>query len=271
MEKICAGMVTFNPDKEILISNIASIIDKVDAVIVHDNGSTNIKMIDELCKQNEVILLKNSKNQGIARALNQLCQYAIDNDFSWIITLDQDSITEDNLIKELTRYVSNDVAILAPNVIYRHNEKFADEIKKGIREEQWVITSASLTNLNVWRKIGGFDENLFIDGVDRDFCIRANQAGYKVLKDYNVSIWHDLGNLKCRKMFGRTIYVTNHSPKRKYYMVRNAIYLDKKLELNTSKLYIIKILIKTLLYEDDRIKKIKDIKKGISDGKKMVH
>lgn len=270
MEKIAAGIVTFNPDKNELDCNIVSIIDQVDSVIVVDNGSNNVEMIETLCQQYHAILLKNPKNKGIAKALNQLCQYAIARDFTWIMTLDHDSVSPQNLVKELSSCISSEVAVIAPNILYKNNEKYADIETRGIKEEQWVITSASLTNLNIWKELGGFDENLFIDGVDRDFCIRANRAGYKVLKDYNVRLWHKLGDLQCRKVLGKTIYVTNHSPKRKYYMVRNAIYLDKKLDLNTSKSYITKMIAKTIFFESNKRKKIKAINRGICDGKKMA-
>lgn len=269
--KISVGIVTFNPEIRLLVKNIKSIIKQVDVIYIFDNGSKNIDEIEKtLNRLNKIRLLKEDKNHGIAYALNKLCEKAIDDGYDYIITLDQDSISPDNLVYELVDNVEDDIAVIAPNIIYKNNEKYCDFNTRGLVEVDWLITSASLTNLGVWKKINGFDEKLFIDGVDKDFCLRAKKNGYKVIKDYNVHLIHELGNLKCKKLLGRVIYVTNHSAKRKYYMVRNSIYLDKKLGLDESKKTILKNIFKIIIYEEHKIKKIFFIFKGIIDGTSMI-
>ena len=253
MQNICAGIVTYNPDVNLLNSNIKSIITQIDHLIVVDNGSKNVAEIKKVIDDNNIIFVANEENKGIASALNQLCEKTIELGSQWIMTLDQDSISPDLLVLKLAENIKDDVAIIAPNIVYKNNESFSDKNTHGIKEVEWVITSASLTNLSIWKKLGGFDEKLFIDGVDRDYGIRATRAGYKVLKCYDVKLLHELGNLKCRKRFGRTIYVTNHSAIRKYYMVRNVIYLDKKLQKHDSQSYILKLVLKTLFYEKNKV------------------
>lgn len=41
--------------------------------------------------------------------------------------------------------------------------------------------------------------------------------------------------------------------KRKYYMVRNSIYLDSKHKMSNSFVYILKLTMKTIIFEEDRI------------------
>lgn len=269
MPRICAGIVTYNPDIELLVKNINSIINQVECVLVVDNGSKDIKDLKSNIKDNRVLLIENSNNLGVAKALNQLCESALENNYEWIVTLDQDSICPPDLVNKLTEFIDDKVAIVAPNIVYKNNESFSDNKIKGIQEVEWVITSASLTNLEIWKLLGGFDEKLFIDGVDRDYGIRATRSGFKVLKCFNVQLLHELGNLRCRKVCRRTIYVTNHSPLRKYYMVRNSIYLDKKHGEKRRFSYIAKNMLKTLVYEDQKISKVKSICKGIRDGYRM--
>lgn len=268
MLKIYAGIVTYNPDIELLKKNINAIYNQVEEVVIIDNGSENLlKWKKELeLKYVRITIISNNQNCGIAKALNQICCFGLKKSYNWVLTLDQDSISPDNLVRCMKENLDNNIAVIAPNIIYKNNEEYIDKSIKGCRDVEWVITSASLTNLLVWEKIKGFDELLFIDGVDRDFCIRANRSGYRIIKDYDICLLHELGNLKCRRYFGRTIYVTNHSKFRKYYMARNVIYLDKKLGLNFKFKYIFKLLLKTMLYENDKIKKIKAISKGIRDG-----
>lgn len=270
---ICAGIVTFNPEIKKLENNIRSIITQVSRVVLCDNCSENIGEIKELIRNQfhnyEIDVIEFQENKGIALALNVLVKDAINNGYAWIITLDQDSECPSTLIQHLKNYADATTAIVAPRIIYRGNEKFAKNVNNITEDVEWVITSASLTNVNVWKAINGFDEQLFIDKVDYDFCIRARRAGYRITKVNTIYLLHELGNLRCRKIFWKTVYVTNHSAFRKYYMTRNSIYLKKKLNLNSSA-YIMKIFFKTLLFENNKFDKIKAIKCGIKDAKKMI-
>jgi len=266
--KVCAGIVTLNPDINRLVSNIDAIRYQVEKVFVFDNGSLDIEVWKkEIPNVKEIYFIENKKNIGIAAALNSLCERVKSEGYSWCITLDQDSVCPKGIIEEFLQNISSNVAIIAPNVVYRNNEKYKMR-GVGVERVEWVITSASCMNLDIWEKIK-FDESLFIDGVDRDYCIRANRSGYVVLKDYNVELIHELGNLKCKKLFDRVVYVTYHSDFRKYYMARNAIYLDFKLNEDRGKKIVLKLLIKTLVYEKS-LKGIIAIFKGINDGRKMT-
>lgn len=269
-EKIAAGIVLYNPELKRLQENIGHIIDQVDQIVLFDNGSNNILNVQKLLLNwgEKIVLIKNDSNIGIASALNRLCRWAFEQNYQYILTLDQDSVCPNGIIDKLLKDMKPNIAIAAPNIIYRNNETFYER-KKGVESVEWVITSASLTDLSIWNIIGGFDEKLFIDGVDKDFCYRAREQGYRILKDFDIELLHELGNLSCRKIFGRTIYVTNHSAVRKYYMVRNAFYLDKKHSSNKRYAIVLKNIFKTVIYEENKVSKIRAIYKGIIDGVKM--
>lgn len=44
------------------------------------------------------------------------------------------------------------------------------------------ITSGNLLRKEVFEKVGFFDDSLFIDLVDTDFCMRLNEKGIKMIK-----------------------------------------------------------------------------------------
>lgn len=267
---VIAGIVTFNPNIDKLKENLSSVISQVDEIVIADNGSANVVEIEKLIdKYDGLQLINNKKNLGIAAALNQLCHYGKEKGYQWILTLDQDSVCPHDMLEHLVSSIKPNTAIVAPNIIYRNNAEYAEQGESGAYEVAWVITSASLTNLNVWEHIGGFDEALFIDGVDKDFCFRARLAGYVILKCYDTILLHELGNLKCIKVFGKVIYVTHHSAGRKYYMARNAIYLDKKYGTREAFRSIIKLVTKTVLFEKQKIDKSFQILGGVVDGMKM--
>jgi rhamnosyltransferase len=87
-------------------------------------------------------------------------------------------------------------------------------------------------NLTLYQKIGPFDEKLFIDYVDNDYCYRAKLAGYKLLKFTNVTLIHQLGKMVNASSY-KSLYLLKkkkvvHPPIRCYYMYRNMLYLVEK-------------------------------------------
>lgn len=269
--RICAGIVTYNPDLQLLKSNIESILHQVDSVVVFDNGSSNCQEVCALLSYiDKCNLIMSNDNKGVAFALNRLCEWAASHNYIWIVTLDQDSISPNDMISQLQKYINDDVAIISPNIVYKNNEKYVSKPNKTFEVVKWVITSASLTNISIWDKLNGFDNWLFIDGVDYDYCLRANKMGYKVIRSYETELFHELGNLRCIKLFGKVIYVTNHSAIRKYYMSRNAVYLRYKLNEGNPFRTITKYIIKILFFEKNKISKISSVIRGVSDGYRYI-
>ena len=104
---ILAGITLFNPDVARLEENISSIYGQVDRVICVDNGSDNIKSIEDCVLKNwkNITIIKNGKNEGIAKALNQMFEFAIEQQYEYVLTLDQDSVCPDNIIEEYNKYL----------------------------------------------------------------------------------------------------------------------------------------------------------------------
>ena len=71
-QNLFAGIVTFNPDIELLRKNIEAICAQVDLVIIVDNGSRNLEDIRPLADAHHCKLIPNAQNEGIATALNQI-------------------------------------------------------------------------------------------------------------------------------------------------------------------------------------------------------
>lgn len=264
-DKITVGIVTFNPEISRLREDLDSICGQADRVYIFDNGSNNFEVIRELLKvyDEKIALLGCEKNRGIAYALNRLCEIAICNGYKWMLTLDQDSVCSPNLVDKLLQYIKDDVAVVGPQIICRNNEKFIKKTNDKFEYVDWLITSASLTNLECFNTINGFDEWLFIDWVDYDYCIRAGRAGYKIIQVNDVQLLHELGKLQCRNVLGKVVYVTNHSSFRYFYMVRNSLYLAKKLGLKNMYAFLIKLFLKVLIWEPDKIEKLKAMFNGM--------
>ncbi|MBN2285799.1 MAG: glycosyltransferase family 2 protein [Tissierellales bacterium] len=234
MRVIGAGIVLYNPEMTRLIDNVNALKKQVDFVLMVDNASDSIDEIERFFeKDKDVVIVRNIENVGVASALNQIIEYGAERKIEWMLTLDQDSVISPNLIENYRKFLDVErLAILTPRIIDRND--MSDEIKNCQGNEvEYVdvkrcITSASCFNVPICEKIGLFDQDMFIDWVDFEYCVRVMKANYRILRINTVTLIHQLGDLKVYHCLGRKIFVTNHSKERVYYYARNAIYYMKK-------------------------------------------
>ena len=119
----------------------------------------------------------------------------------------------------------------------------------------------------MFKEIGEFDENLFIDYVDTDYCIRLRKSGYKLIQFARPIMMHSLGITK--DTLGYSFY--EHSPIRNYYIFRNKLYILTKY-FSMKRLFItflssFKQLLKIILLESEKLEKIQFILLAIKDFK----
>ncbi len=268
---ISAGIVLYNPDIKRLDENIRAIIVQCAHVYLVDNGSYNFNTIFDFLKRydkSKITIIRNEENKGIAKALNQLMLAAKKDGFNWVLTLDQDSVSPSNIIEEFKKYIEvENVGMLCP-VISDRNKGITIDAEDGFKEVAKCITSGSLLSVKVWNKIDGFDESMFIDGVDFDICYRLRKAGHKILCIKSVVLLHELGHIEYRHFFIWKVLVKNHSAFRKYYIARNTIYLARKENTNIIKAMLqnLKLFLIAICYEKDKWNKSKQVFRGTIDG-----
>ena len=104
MNKVACIIVSYNPDRGIE-KCFNSLINQVDKMFIVDNGSNGdrIKILKELknSNANKVDLILNNENLGIATALNVGIKKALNEGYDWVITMDQDSKANDNMIEKM--------------------------------------------------------------------------------------------------------------------------------------------------------------------------
>ena len=226
-KNVVAVVVLYNPNR-LVIKNILTYHSFLENIVVVDNSETaNEEILNDLKKMLKIHLIVNQENKGIATALNQGIQKAILLGGEWILTMDQDSYFEGDMLKNYFKLFDdlNDkvkIAALGPNY-----EK-ENSLEQIIKVEN-LITSGTLLNADVFKKIKGYDEKLFIDEVDNDYCYRAQLEGYDLYQCNNIFMNHALGNKKqITSIFGSKKTRILHSPIRLYYIVRNSLYMSEK-------------------------------------------
>ncbi len=235
---VCAVVVTFNPDSD-LSSQIERVIKQVHQVVIVDNGSKEscLSLLRQIAGKPGVHLILNPVNEGIARGLNQGATWASGKGYGWVLTLDQDTIVAEDIMKsfaEVYRTSSSDaeLAVIGSNFINSRNGRpfydFTDPGGSLGKEVKTVITSGSLVSLRVFHLIGGFREEFFIDGVDLEYCLRARTHGFRVMIVCRPLMVHSIGHLSEHRLWWKKTGTTNHSPWRYYFMARNTMILARE-------------------------------------------
>jgi len=268
-----AGIVLYNPDINRLEENISSISPQVGELILVDNGSKNIDEINELrAKYQNITYIRNDDNLGIAKALAQIIDKADELGAEWVLTLDQDTVCKADIIERYDSFASrakDNVAIITSKYEDR-SVKVDFGLTKPYEKVDFCITSGAFNNVRCIKAVGGFDEKLFIDMVDYDICYALVRGGYKIIRLNYTGFLHEVGRSVTKRFFGKDIIIFNHSPLRKYYWVRNSIYLKRKYRLGIkADVRVIKRMVQTVLYENDKFHKLKSMFKGVLDGYRL--
>jgi len=273
-----AGMVTlYNPTDED-IKNINSYINDIDVLYVIDNteGKSNE---DRLPKNKKIKYYFKNENVGVATALNEAARLAIKDGYKYLLTNDQDTFFRENVIKEMKKDIEthdmSNIGIVTP----WHNTKLMDKKPDTKYDDPHdVMTSGNILNLDVWKKIGGFKDWFFIDGIDIEYCINLHKNGFKILRDNDLIIDHNLGDIFYKKLPGRLYLCTNHAAIRRYYIMRNYHYIFDMYKDNKEEIgYLYSLIVQrhniigVLLFEKkDKFKKIRNYIRGYKDYKKGI-
>ncbi|MBA4311488.1 MAG: hypothetical protein C0417_02550 [Chlorobiaceae bacterium] len=230
MIRIAGVVVLYNPPEDVL-QNINSYRGQIETLFIVDNSEKqNQTWINNIILAKNVIYKWNGGNLGVATALNIGAKLAIDHDYDFLLTMDQDSFTSENLLREYSQFIqtysSNDIGILAPYHVYKNYERPAELAMA--KEISMTITSGALLNLAAYKQAGPFMDDLFIDYVDFEYCLRLRISGFKVIQLSLATLNHQLGAIEARRFIFRRVAVYNYPPIRVYYKFRNRLFVVNK-------------------------------------------
>ena len=238
-DTVCALVVTYFPNAD-LLSRLQRIRPQVAHLVIVDNGSSgeSANYLLQIEMQADTHIIRNSDNLGIATALNQGARWAESLGYDWLLAFDQDTVVSDDIVAALSECYQHfpakeKLAVIASNYIdvmsgYQLLRPIGDE--STWEDVPMAITSGSLFSLSVFHAVGPFRDEFFIDSVDFEYCLRALSRGYKVIVARKAFTHHPIGAATMHKLPWRnkTLLTTNHSPLRRYYMVRNQLVLARE-------------------------------------------
>ncbi|OUO45674.1 glycosyltransferase [Megasphaera sp. An286] len=275
--KVLTGIVTFNPDIDRLRENLSAVVVQDTDILIFDNGSINYTDIVSLALELRCRISHVEENKGIAYGLKYIMSYAMQNCYDWVLSLDQDSISNKELINRYKEYIGDpQIGALTCNIKDRNFVEISKPIFEGSEHDvtriQKCITSGCFMRVSAYTTTDGYDVSMFIDFVDFDICYALLRAGYQIIKIPFDGLLHEDGHGKNVSFFGKKYIMYNKSAWRRYYMTKNEIYLARKFpEYQSPFRTTIRCLwqsVLILIYEEDKINKfikgIKGIYKGIT-------
>ncbi len=293
--KPTAVVVTYLPPPD-FSDHLDTWVSQVDKLVVVDNGSPSqwqqefSRLIRS--KYNTVEFISNEENLGIAASLNQGFARLIEEGHGSAFVFDQDSVPAPGMIAEILDVYTDclgrgRVAIVAPQVEIPSAKAVASFLipqgrflfrrvrcddRKALEHVSIVISSGALYDLDAYQQIGRFRDDFFIDYVDTEYCLRAQQQGYEVVVACRALLRHELGNQQERRFGPLTMHPTFHSPLRWYFISRNRIQVMLQYALRFPHWLLYELVVNTyglvrlVLFEDRKIAKMRAILLGTWDG-----
>lgn len=287
MMKTTAVIVAYYPDEDVLARLVSALVPQVEHILVVDNNSEGFDFRPIAALSEKVSLVINQENLGIAAGFNQGVAFAIENGSSHVVLFDQDSLPAEDMLAKMHEVFQDakargiKLAALGPNYVDVKGAGQSPFVKvQGLRlvrvsgenrkfvSVDHLISSGCLVDLEALGVIGVFEEQLFIDYVDTEWCLRAKSKGYELYGVCEAYMKHDLGE-QFLTILHKTIPV--HSPLRHYYLMRNGVWLIRRPWVGwrwriIDTVRLTKILIVFSVFGKPRLEHIRSMLRGIKDG-----
>lgn len=229
---------------------------KIEVIIVDNaSGDDSVAILNTEIKKKSykgMRVVANSENAGFGKGCNLGASHAKG---KYFLLLNNDTLVKDKGILSMAEYLDSheEIAILGgqlrnmdgslqasagkfytprnATLLLLGFQKYGilDISPKKIQEVDWVKGALLMIRSEVYKKLKGFDEKIFMYIEDMELCYRAKLAGYKIYFYPDVSVYHvDQGS------GNRTFAIVN--------IYKNLLYFYKKHRSRTEYLYLKSLL-----------------------------
>ncbi len=205
-------IVNYNSGSNILAC-IHSILQSQDVhplIIVIDNASRDNSLEECRLKYPGLIYIYNTHNIGFASAANLGARYALERSATTITFCNPDAILSDTCTSLLIDAVTTKKLFIASPLIYKHDSstiwfsggkidflrfrtthhKFQKATPAIISTTDYITGCVMTVHVDVFRKIGLFDERFFLYYEDADFSLRAKNEHFVLGIVTNAKAFH---------------------------------------------------------------------------------
>lgn len=226
-------------------------------------------------------------NLGTAGAMNEAWRQAVEGGADYVISFDQDSRPDSGLVQGLRASLERlaaageRVAAIGPKKVdprtgrpmrlllpVNYRKRYASADTGDVVRVDHLISSGCLISMEAFQEVGPYDEALFLDYVDVEWCLRARAAGFAIVCDARLSMRHVIGDQVIR-IGSRSVWI--HRPERNGLLVRNHLLLWRLPAasvpwlLSDLRLVIVKVLVH-LAMAPPRRSRLRAVLRGLVDG-----
>lgn len=291
-----ALVILYHPSGEQL-ARLAALRDACDALVVVDNtpykDAANNAARDA-AQRDGYTLIQNGNRGGIAGAYNVGLAhlFSLEDKLDAVALFDQDSVVPDAYFPAMHAFAKHQIGrpfIAGPRIFDENDGRFLPALATngiGVRRIEldigetadlqpvrcaFLISSGSLVSREAYAALGRFDEALFIDHVDTEYCFRALAHNVPLYLVPALVLRHRIGNKARRRIGPLNIPTMNHPWMRRYYSARNAMeialqYGPRFPVALVPNLLTLGQIVQVLLGEQDKRAKLKAILYGLIDG-----
>jgi GT2 family glycosyltransferase len=211
--RLATIIVIFYPEIKKLKRTIELVSSLSDIVVIFNNTHQEIKDTDRekkiaqelnslLTQFKNTIVLDEGRNIGLSKAYNDAVNSVKQLGVLYYFILDQDSIINKHLIPkliEIQRYLENNYDLFLLGTLNKRPimsilERIENAISKKKKDflllnndevlfqTNIILNSGMFLTKTIFSLLEGFNENLFTDAVDLDFCYRAKRSGCKIFQ-----------------------------------------------------------------------------------------
>ena len=211
-------------------------------ILVENNPSDSLRLLCD--KISSVSYIHNANRAGLAGAYNSAIDYVKDFLFGteYILFLDDDTnIFDLNLNDYVEKLISIQKKTGAAAIAGRYQDVNSGTLCNFLRLDRWrcervvdrglvekvtfIINSMSIWQLKDLLLLGKFNEELMIDHIDSEMCLRAYERGLVINADYSLIFNHQIGKRLKYSIFGMNLNSGNHAVGRRYMIGRATAYL----------------------------------------------
>ena len=252
-----------------LLESLQNQTDSDFAVIVADNGSSDIQQLTDYSADKPIHIIENGANLGFAGGNNPALHYAFQNEANpaksdganWVVLINNDTWVESNFIAHLKANLSVKKGIvglpldegnriahagriewLKPTLQHCESEIRNQKLEKCIF---YPIGGGLAISKEAYEKLGGLDENYFLYFEDADYSKRACEARVPVEFISKPIIHHAVS--QTTNKIGSPLLLRYHYRNALYFNFKNAPLVYKVMAIFWSIFIFVKQLVKILI------------------------
>lgn len=182
--RLLAVVVLYYPGKD-LAGNIESYLPETDKLLLWDNtpgGGRERLPLSGVSHPERLEYRGCGRNTGIGAALNDAVAYAREHGYTHLLTLDQDSyfLKGDfrRYLAAIRDYGEDRQVIFSVNYFIKSWQAPLYPVADTVDEVSSAMTSGTVYPVGLFGELGGFMEELFVWGIDCEYCWRAARRGW---------------------------------------------------------------------------------------------